>query len=156
MFAVGDKVCYPMHGVGLIEAIEERTVLGETQAYYVLRFVSGRMTAMVPVATAAAVGLRPVMAAEECEAVTEFLQNAPAIANENWNQRYRDNFAKLRGGNVYDVADVVKCLNKRDAEKGLSAGERKMLLTARQVLLAELSTASGRDVSEFYAVVGEE
>ncbi len=145
MFSVGDQVCYPMHGVGVVEKIEERTVLGETAQYYVLRFISNKMTALVPVATAKSVGLRPVIGEEECKGVLEYLQSEPCKESDNWNQRYRDNFAKLKQGDIYDVADVVKCLKKRDTDRGLSAGERKMLMTARQVLIAELSAASGQD-----------
>ncbi|MDO5111298.1 MAG: CarD family transcriptional regulator [Clostridia bacterium] len=155
MFSVGEKICYPMHGVGVIESIEERTVLGETQPYYVLRFISGRMTAMVPVRTAEAVGLRAVIDEMECGKVLAFLQGDACSENDNWNQRYRDNYTKLRGGDVYDVADVIKCLNKREAQKGLSAGERKMLLTARQVMLAELATATGKNEEDFHFAVGE-
>ncbi len=155
MFTIGDKVCYPMHGVGVIEAIEERTVLGETQSYYILRFISGRMTAMVPVNTADSVGLRALIDREECKRIMDFLLGEPCEENDNWNQRYRDNYSKLRGGNIYDVADVIKCLNRRETQKSLSAGERKMLLTARQVMLAELSVVTGMDESEFRLVVGE-
>lgn len=146
MFSVGERICYPMHGVGVVEKIEERTVLGETAQYYVLRFIANKMTAMVPVATSQNVGLRPVISSGECQGVLDYLQSEPCKESDNWNQRYRDNFAKLKQGDIYDVADVVKCLKKRDTDKGLSAGERKMLMTARQVLIAELSVASGQDV----------
>lgn len=148
VFRPGDRICYPMHGVGVVEAIEERSVLGKEAQYYVLRFVAGKMTALVPVDTADQVGLRAIIPTKECDCVIKYLKETPCPESDNWNQRYRDNYAKLRGGNIYDVADVVKCLKKRDSGKGLSAGERKMLLTAQQVLLAELSTASGRDEDE--------
>ena len=147
MFSVGERICYPMHGVGVVEKIEERTVLGETAQYYVLRFIANKMTAMVPVATSQNVGLRPVISSGECQSVLDYLQSEPCKESDNWNQRYRDNFAKLKQGDIYDVADVVKCLKKRDTDKGLSAGERKMFMTARQVLIAELSVASGQDVN---------
>jgi CarD family transcriptional regulator len=142
-----------MHGVGVVEAIEERKVLEKTAQYYVLRFTAGKMTALVPVDSAIAVGLRAIIPVNECESVMNYLRETPCPESENWNQRYRDNYAKLRGGNIYDVADVVKCLKKRDSGKGLSAGERKMLLTARQVLLAELATASGRDEEELNTIM---
>ena len=148
LFLTGDQICYPMHGIGVVEAIEERTVLEKTAQYYVLRFVAGKMTALVPVDSAEQVGLRAIIPFNECECVINYLKETPCPESENWNQRYRDNYAKLRGGNIYDVADVVKCLKKRDSGKGLSAGERKMLLTARQVLLAELATSSGRNEEE--------
>lgn len=154
MFKVGDQVCYPMHGVGVIEAIEERTVLDVTANYYVLRFIIGKMTAMIPVESAERVGLRYVISAEECERVLRFLREEPCPENENWNKRYRENYDKLRGGDIYDVADVVKCLRKREEEKGLSAGERKMLSGARQVLLAELAAGSGREVEDLFLSIG--
>ncbi|MDD3920962.1 MAG: CarD family transcriptional regulator [Eubacteriales bacterium] len=154
MFQIGDSVYYPMHGVGIIEAIEEQKVLGETAQYYMLRFVIGRMTAMVPVASAEHVGLRPVIGTAECDNVIRYLQEETCEESDSWNQRYRDNLDKLRQGEVYGVADVVKCLIKRDRDRGLSAGERKMYLTARQVLLAELIAASGKEESDFIELIG--
>jgi len=155
VFQIGDMVCYPMHGVGVVESIEEQSVLGETAKYYMLRFVMGRMSAMVPVETAEAVGLRKLVCAGECEKVVAFLaEEGCSDESENWNQRYRDNLNKLRVGDIFGVADVVKCLIRRDREKGLSAGERKMYLTARQVLVAELSASSGKEESEFLPLVG--
>ncbi len=155
MFEIGDLVCYPMHGIGVVEQISEQKVLGETAQYYQLRFIMGRMTAMIPVATAESVGLRPLIDKKTCEEVIDLLKNEDYSAeSENWNQRYRDNLDKLRGGDAFVVASVVKCLMRRDKKKGLSAGERKMYLTARQVLIAELSAATGRDESEFLSLVG--
>lgn len=155
MFEIGDQVCYPMHGVGVVEAIQEQEVLGETALYYMLRFVLGRMTAMVPVKQAETVGLRPVISADECGKVEEYLQEDSLPESDNWNQRYRENLEKLRQGEIYGVADVVKCLVRRDRDKGLSAGERKMFLTAKQVLIAELIAASGKEEEELKAIIGE-
>lgn len=149
MFQIGDRVYYPMHGVGVVEAIEEQLVLGKKAQYYMLRFASGRMSAMVPVETAREVGLRPVIGEDQVERVVAYLQAEVCEQSDNWNQRYRDNLDKLRQGEIYAVADVVKCLVQRDRERGLSAGERKMYLTARQVLLTELAAASGREEAEF-------
>ena len=155
MFQIGDLVCYPMHGVGVVEAIEEQSVLGEQTQYYMLRFVMGRMTAMVPVASAEAVGLRPLADADVYERVADYLRNDEIQGeSDNWNQRYRDNLDKLRIGDIFSVAEVVKCLIRREKEKGLSAGERKMFLTARQVLLAELTASSGKEETEFLPLVG--
>ena len=157
MFQIGDLVCYPMHGVGVVEAIEEQTILGETAKYYRLRFTIGRMTAMVPVEKAEQVGLRALADAKTCEKVVDFLKtDACSEESDNWNQRYRDNLDKLRGGDIMIVADVVKCLMRRDRERGLSAGERKMYLTARQVLVAELAASTSRDEAEFLPLVGAE
>lgn len=154
VFRVGDRVCYPMHGVGVIEAIEDREVLGVTSKYYVLRFILGKMTAMVPVDTAEKVGLRSIIAENECDRILDFLKEEPQAECENWNRRYRENYEKLRGGDIYDVADVVKCLMRRDEEKGLSAGERKMLASARQVLITELAAASGREPEDLFLTIG--
>ena len=154
MFQIGESVCYPMHGVGIVEGIEEKSVLGETTQYYVLRFFTSRLTAMVPVNSAQSVGLRRVISSDQCKNILKYMSDEPCEESDNWNQRYRDNLAKLKGGDIYDVADVVKCLKKRDSQKGLSAGDRKMLITARQVLVAELSAASGRDIDELREVIG--
>ena len=136
MFQVGDLVCYPMHGVGQVEAIQEQNVLGETNQYYLLRFLMGRMTALVPVKNARTVGLRPLIDEGTCGKVVEYLKSGDCSPESDV------------------VADVVKCLMKRDQERGLSAGERKMYLTARQVLVAELSASSGRGEEEFLPLVG--
>lgn len=156
MFQVGDFVCYPMHGVGTVEAIEEQTVLGETSKYYLLRFTINRMTAMIPVSNADSVGLRNLSTYEDCMETIRFLQDDTVLQeSDNWNQRYRDNLEKLRKGSIIDVAQVVKALLKREKEKGLSAGERKMFLTARQVLVAELAAATDLDNSLLMTLVGE-
>lgn len=155
MFQIGDLVCYPMHGVGVVEAIEEQTILGETAQYYRLRFTIGRMTAMVPVKNTEQVGLRALADEKTCEQVVDYLRTGEVCAeSDNWNQRYRDNLDKLRGGDIMVVASVVKCLMRRDQERGLSAGERKMYLTARQVLVAELAASTARDEAEFLPLVG--
>ncbi len=139
MFQVGDMVCYPMHGVGTVEAIQEQSILGETNQYYLLRFLMGRMTALVPVKNK----------------VVEYLKSGDcSMESDNWNQRYRENLDKLKQGDALVVADVVKCLMKRDQERGLSAGERKMYMTARQVLVAELCASSGKGEEVFLPLVG--
>ncbi|MDO4567361.1 MAG: CarD family transcriptional regulator [Clostridia bacterium] len=153
MFSVGDMVCYPMHGVGTIQTIEEKTILGDTATYYTIRFVSNSMTAMVPVDNVAQVGLRRVIEADECGRVLEYLDGDSMAESDNWNQRYRDNMEKLKRGSIYEIADVVRSLKKRDNEKGLSSVERKMLLSAKNVLVTELSYASGKDAADVEASV---
>lgn len=154
MFFVGDTVCYPMNGVGLIEAIEQKTVSGETNDYYRLRFETGRLTVLVPVRNAENMGLRHLSSPDICEKVVSFLKEGTcSIESNNWNQRYRDNYEKLKSGDILIVADVVKSLHKREKSKGLSAGERKMYLTAKQVLMTELSTSTGRSQTEFISLL---
>ena len=148
MFSVGDIVCYPMHGVGTIQSIEEKTILGDSASYYIIRFVSNNMTAMVPVNNVEQVGLRNVIDADECDKVFKYLDGEATDESDNWNQRYRDNMDKLKRGSIYEIADVVKSLKKRETEKGLSSVERKMFISAKNVLITELSYASGKTVSD--------
>ena len=145
MFQIGDLICYPMHGVGTIEGIVSQTVLGVTADYYSLKFLNGKMTALVPIATAEKVGLRPLIDEEECRRVLDYMKEPGQKGSDNWNQRYRENMDKMRSGLVYDVADVVKCLMLRESEKGLSAGERKMLATAKLIISSELATVMKSD-----------
>lgn len=138
MFNVGDKVVYPMHGAGIIEAVEEREVLGETRNYYVLKMPIGSMKVMVPIDSVKELGLREVIDPKEVDQVFNVLKEKKTSMSHNWNRRYRANMEKIKSGNVFEVAEVVKNLNLRDREKGLSTGERKMLENARQILISEL------------------
>lgn len=141
VFNVGDKVVYPMHGAGIIEAIEEKEILGETRKYYVMRIAHGDMTVMVPIDHAAASGLREVIDAEQVPDVLSVLQDREVLINGNWNSRYRANLAKIKTGDIFAVAEVVRNLSLRERDKGLSAIERKMLNNARQILISELVLA---------------
>lgn len=138
MFSVGDQVSYPMHGAGVIEAVEEKEILGEVKRYYVLRFAVGGMKVMVPIDKADDGDLRPIISREEGERVIAFLSEACPAECDNWNRRYRENFDRMRTGSVMETAEVVRALTLRDRRKGLSTGERKMLHTARQILCSEL------------------
>ncbi|HEY8488875.1 MAG TPA: CarD family transcriptional regulator [Thermaerobacter sp.] len=150
MFQVGDRVVYPMHGAGVIEAIEEREVLGERHRYYILRLPVGDMQVMIPTATAEQSGLRPVIPAEQVPAVLESLRDAPPPLDSNWNHRYREHADKLRSGDILEVAAVVRNLSARLKSRGLSGGERRLLDQARQILVSELALASGigRDAAD--------
>ncbi len=148
MFSVGDIICYPMHGVGKIEGIVTQTVLGKTEDYYSLKFINSKMTALIPVSRAADIGLRTLIDENECRKVISYMETPGERGSDNWNQRYRENMDKMRSGNIYDVADVVKCLRLRETEKGLSAGERKMLLSARLIISGELAAVLNMDMAE--------
>ena len=150
MFQIGDQVCYPMHGIGYIESIEQQIILGEQQEYYVIRFTSGNVTAMVPVLNADSVGLRQLSDPDKCIQVEEYLREGDIPEeSDNWNQRYHDNLQKLRTGDILIEAVVVKCLYRRNKEKGLSTGEKKMYQTARKVLIDELVQITGKDESVY-------
>ena len=148
MFRIGDMVAYPMHGAGIIEAIEENEILGESNRYYVLRFAMGEMKVMVPVNGVADIGLRHIISRNECEKVLEFLSQETTEETSNWNRRYRENLEKMRTGCIYDVADVVRSLTHRDRAKGLSSGEKKMLSNAKQILVSELVLSMGKDEND--------
>lgn len=141
MFEVGDQICYPMHGVGKIIAIEEREALGSIGQYYVISFIDDEIKVMVPTHKAADVGMRQIMQLDKVEDVLVVLRARAKVEDANWNRRYRMNLDKLRSGDIFDVAEVVKCLAVRDMLKGLSAGEKKMLQTARRFLLGEMRMA---------------
>ena len=142
MFKIGDKVVYPMHGAGVIEAIEEKEVLGEKRQYYILRLPVGDMKVMIPINNGEGVGLREVIDSEGVKEVLKILRRQSSAMSPNWNRRYRANLEKIKSGNVFEVAEVVRNLIKRDREKGLSSGERKMLENARQILISELVLAT--------------
>ena len=149
MFSIGDTVCYPLHGVGRIESIEDRQVLEKKATYYVIALNNTRMTAMLPVSTAAEVGLRHIISAAECDKVIDYLKTAEVgIGDSNWNQRYRDNMEKLRRGDPFNVIDVILCLTKRNRMRTLSSGERKMLSNAKSILVSEISAVSGKSIDE--------
>jgi CarD family transcriptional regulator len=141
LFKVGDKVVYPMHGAGIIEAIEEKEVLGEKNKYYVLHFPVGEMKVMIPITTCKEAGLREVISKDGVQKVVRLLKENGADMSSNWNRRYRANLEKIKTGDIYEVAEVVRNLIQREKEKGLSSGERKMLDNARQILVSELSMA---------------
>ncbi len=142
MFKIGDKVVYPMHGAGVIEAIEEKEVLGERRKYYILRLPVGDMKVMIPTSNGKEIGLRGVIDQEDVHKVFHILRQHATAMSTNWNRRYRANLEKIKSGNIYEVAEVVRNLVKRDQEKGLSSGERKMLENARQILISELVLAT--------------
>lgn len=155
MFSVGDKIVYPMHGAGVIESIEEREILGRKQNYYVMKMPVGDMKVMVPTHNVEGIGIREVICGRDVDKVYEILQDQSINVTNNWNKRYRENMSKIKSGNIYEVADVVRILMKRDKEKGLSTGERKMLNSARQILISELVLAEDTDQNEIETVIND-
>ncbi len=143
MFKVGDRVVYPMHGAGVIESIDEREILGRRQRYYIMRLPIGDMKAMIPIDNVDEIGLREVISEDEVPRVLEVLRSRETEMSSNWNRRYRANMEKIKSGNIYEVAEVVRNLVRRQQQKGLSTGERKMLDSARQILVSEIVLAQG-------------
>ena len=140
MFNVGDKIVYPMHGAGTIDSIEEKDILGEKQAYYILKMPSN-VKVMIPIAKAEEVGVRNIIDKQSTEKVFKILSEDETEMEKNWNKRYRDNMDKMKSGDIYEVADVVRNLSFKQKEKGLSTGEKKMLNNAKQILVSELVLA---------------
>jgi len=141
LFNIGDKVVYPMHGAGVIEAIEEKEILGERKKYYIMKIPIGDMKVMIPLDNVEQIGLREVIDEEGVEQVYAILKGHHSKMSSNWNRRYRANLEKLKSGDIFQVAEVVRNLTYREKEKGLSTGERKMLDSARQILISELVLA---------------
>ena len=141
MFHVGDKIVYPMHGAGTIDAIEEKDILGEKQSYYILT-MPGEVKVMVPTNKA------------EAEKVINVLEENETEMSMNWNKRYRDNMEKMKSGDIYEIADVVRNLAfKQKAKGGLSTGEKKMLSNAKQILVSELVLAEHASKEEIEELI---
>ena len=138
MYTIGEKIVYPMHGAGVIEKIEDKKILGQTRQYYILHVPCGDIKIMCPVDATEEIGVRAIITKDELQQVLTVLKSDTSEMSGNWNRRYRENMEKLKTGNVMDVAEVVRNLMRTDREKKLSAGEKKMLSNARQILLSEL------------------
>ncbi len=152
MFNVGDKIVYPMHGAGTIDSIEEKDILGEKQAYYILK-MPGEVKVMIPTNKAEQVGVRNIIDKEEASKVMAILGENETEMSQNWNKRYRDNMDKMKSGDIYEVADVVRNLSFKQKEKGLSTGEKKMLSNAKQILVSELVLAEHASQEEVEKLV---
>ncbi|MEW9124551.1 MAG: CarD family transcriptional regulator [Thermotaleaceae bacterium] len=143
MFNIGDKVVYPMHGAGIIEAIEEKEILGKKRKYYIMKMPLGDMKVMIPLDTVEDIGIREIISVHEVDQVIAVLSDDISKMPKNWNRRYRANMDRIKSGDIYEVAAVVRNLMLRDREKGLSTGERKMLSNAKQILVSEIVLARG-------------
>ncbi len=145
-FSAGDMAVYPAHGVGLIESIKTQTIAGVDQAFYVLKILDNDMTIMIPTATSENVGLRAIISREEAKKVIDILKERDIkISSQTWNRRYRDYMEKIKTGSVFEVAVVLRDLFLLKEDKDLSYGERKMLDTAKNLLVKELSLAKKTD-----------
>lgn len=140
MFNIGDKVVYPMHGAGTIEAIEEKEMLGNTEDYYIIKMPVGGMKLMVPTSKVENIGIREVSDKSISEKVFDILEKPkdPYVHDSNWSKRYNLNVEKIKSGDILEVAEVVRELSHRHMERGLSIGEKKMLSTAKDILLSEM------------------
>ena len=154
-FTVGETVVYPHHGAALIEAIETRTIKGEDKTYLVLKVAQGDLTVRVPAENAEYVGVRDVVGADGLERVFEILKAPHTEEPTNWSRRYKANVEKIASGDVNKVSEVVRDLWRRDRERGLSAGEKRMLAKARQILVSELALAEHTNEDKAEALLDE-
>ncbi len=138
MFNIGDMIVYPMHGAGIIEAIEEKEILGEKRKYFIMKMPIGDMKAMVPIDNVDDVGVREIIDLEEMDRVLDILKGSKTSMPQNWNRRYRINMDKIKSGDIFEIAAVVRNLMLLDMLKGLSTGERKMLSNSKQMLVSEM------------------
>lgn len=138
MYLVGDKVVHPMHGAGIIEEITEERLAGKRANYYVFRMPVGGLVLKIPTENCGIIGVRALSSAEEIRGVLELIPTLDAEMTANWNHRYRENMARIKSGDLLEVARVIKGLMWRDTQRGLSNGERKMLHSAKQILISEI------------------
>ena len=144
-FKVGDNAVYPGHGVGEVTAIEIKEIMGSEHSFYSIKIIESGMKIMVPTNNAESVGLRPIISKKEAAKVLDILTETDVkIDNQTWNRRYREYMEKIKTGSVYEIAEVLRDLFVLKVDKELSFGERKMLDTARTLLLKELSLATSK------------
>lgn len=155
MFNIGDKIVYPMHGAGVIDAIEEKEILGIRRKYYIMRMPLDDMKVMIPLDSIDGIGIRQIIDKNEIESVFAVLEANETKMPQNWNRRYRANMDRLKTGDIHEVAEVVRNLTLRDREKTLSTGERKILSNARQILLSEIILAADLSDSEAMELMEE-
>lgn len=143
MYQVGDRVVHPMHGAGIIESIVQERLDGQLGSYYVFRMPSGGLTLKIPTGSCGAIGVRALSTSGRIREVLSAIPGLEIDRTTNWNRRYRENLNRLKSGDLLEVARVIKGLMWRDREKGLSNGERKMLHSAKQILVSEVVLVEG-------------
>ena len=143
MFCKGDKIVYPLYGAGVIEDLEEKEVDGNSQTYYVMRLPVGNLTIMVSAGKAEVLGIRRVYEKEEVMSKITSVAGQPVEMSENWNDRYKENMDKIKSGKLDEVALVFRNLLLRERERGLSSAEKKVLTTAKSVILSEMILSYG-------------
>ena len=137
-FQVGDKIVHPMHGAGIVDSIVTEKMNGVMREYYLLKLPVGGMLVMIPIGSCEEIGVRPVVDKDEADRVIAAIPDIEVDMTQNWNRRYRENMLRLKSGDLIEVARVVKGLMLREGERGLSTGERKMLHSAKQILISEI------------------
>jgi len=148
MFSIGDKIVHPMHGAGIVDNIVSHKVDGVMRQYYVIKMPVGGMLVMIPIDNSDEIGVRPVMDSESAEAIINSMADLEIDMTQNWNRRYRENMLRIKSGDLNEVAKVIKGLMSRERQRGLSTGERKMLHSAKQILISEIVLAQSASYEE--------
>lgn len=139
MYEIGEKIVYPMHGVGIVQNIEEKDILGKTKLYYILQLHHTNMTMMVPVEISAKIGLRQVVGSDEINKALMVLQNEAQVQEEDWKARYSNNHEKLKSGSLLELAEVVRNLFQRNQIKELSNSEKRLFENALNLMVDEIA-----------------
>ena len=153
MFNIGDRIAHPMHGAGIIDSIVTRRIDGADKQYYALKLPSADMLVMIPVEGSENIGVRPIIAAKEAEKIISAISTIQVNMTQNWNKRYRENMIKIKSGDLMEVAEVIKGLMLRETDRGLSNGERKMLHSAKQILISEIVLSKASSYEEIEAEI---
>ena len=148
MYKIGDKVVYPHHGAGTVVKKETREVLGEKREYLTIQILHNDMTVNVPADNCEKVGLRKVISEETVKEVVKALTGNGTTMPKNWNRGFKHNRDKMKTGDIFELAEVVRNLSLRDRDKGLSTGEKQMFVKAKKILISELMYAKGMDEEE--------
>jgi CarD family transcriptional regulator len=155
MYKKGAKVVYPLHGVGIINSIEEKTVLGERRAYYIIRLAISDMTVMIPTERSEELGLRLVVSDHDVKKALKLINSASTEMEEDWKSRYQHNFEKIKSGSIFDVAEVVRNLFHRNRVKELSIMEKKLYENAYRLLVDEISYVKDMEKEEVQNIISE-
>ena len=148
MFQVNDQVVHPMHGAGVIEDIVDERINGRRAQYYVFRMSVGGLVLKIPTENCESIGVRPLSSREHIEEIFAEIPALDADMNVNWNHRYRENMDRIKSGDLLEVSRVIKGLMWRDRQRGLSNGERKMLHSAKQILISEIMLVTGTEYAD--------
>jgi len=138
MYRIGDRIAHPLHGAGVIERIDAKKINGAVREYYVVKMPVGDMVVMIPKETSDTIGVRPIVNAQEADTIIAAIAELEISMTQNWSRRYRENMIRIKSGDLMEVAAVIKGLVSREADKGLSTGERKMLHSAKQIFISEI------------------
>jgi len=155
MYEVGAKVVYPVHGVGIINSIEDKTVLGEKRSYYIIKLAISDMTVMIPINKSEQLGLRLVVSNRDVYKALKLIKSEVTAMDEDWKTRYQHNFEKIKSGSILDVAEVVRNLFHRNKIKELSIMEKKLYENAYRLLIDEIAYVKDIEKEEVQNIVSE-